>query len=53
MNQGPCTHTEEERCISGTRVICEVSKAVEMGYSLVHVFEFWEYSVTQYDATTQ
>ena len=51
MNQGPCTHTDEERCITGTWVICEVVKAVEMGYSLVQVFEFWEYSVTQYDTT--
>jgi hypothetical protein len=49
MNQGDCTHSDEERCIVGTWVVDEVSKAVEMGYSLVDVFEFWEYSVTRFD----
>jgi G:T-mismatch repair DNA endonuclease (very short patch repair protein) len=53
MNQRPCTHTDEERCITGTWIICEVVKAVEMGYSLVQVFQFWEYSVTQYNDTTK
>jgi len=27
----------------------EVCKAVDMGYGLVDVFEFWEYSVTCFD----
>jgi hypothetical protein len=27
----------------------EVCKAVEMGYTLVEVFEFWEYSVTRFE----
>jgi hypothetical protein len=40
-------HTYEERCIVRTWVVNEVSKAVEMGYSLVDVFECWEYSVTR------
>jgi hypothetical protein len=40
MNQGDCTHADEERCIFGTWVVDEVSKAVEMGYSLVDEFEF-------------
>jgi hypothetical protein len=49
MNQGDCTHSDEERCIVGTWVVDEVSKAVEMGYSLVDVFEFWEYNVTRFE----
>ena len=30
----------------------EVRKAVDMGYVLVEVFEFWEYSVTCFDKDT-
>ena len=49
INQGPCTHSDEERCIVGTWVEDEVRKAVDMGYDLVDVFEFWEYKVTCFD----
>jgi len=45
MNQGSCTHSDEERCVLGTW-IDEVRKAVEIGCSLMDVLEFWEYSVT-------
>ena len=44
MNQGGCTHSEEEWCIVGKWVVDEVCKSVQMGYSLVDVFEFWEYN---------
>ena len=27
----------------------EVRKAVEIGYSVINVYEFWEYEVTCYD----
>ena len=37
MNQGKCTHSEEERCIVGTWVVDEVRKAVEMGNSVMDV----------------
>ena len=49
MNQGKCTHSDEERCIIGTWVVDEVRKAEEMGYSVMDVFEFWEYEVTFFD----
>ena len=49
MNQGPCTHSDEQRCIVGTWVVDEVPKAVDMGYGLVNVFEFWDYNVTCFD----
>jgi hypothetical protein len=45
MNEGDCTHSDEERCIVGTWVTDEIRKAVEMGYGLVETFEFWEYNV--------
>jgi len=47
MKQG--THNDKQRCIVGTWVVGEVRKAIEMGYGLVDVFEFWEYSLTCYD----
>jgi hypothetical protein len=46
LNQGNCTHTDEERCIVGKWVEDEVRKAIEMGYISVNVFEFLEYEIT-------
>jgi hypothetical protein len=46
MNKDDCTHSNEERGIVGTWIVDEVRKAVDMGYGLVDVFEFWEYTVT-------
>ena len=40
MNQGKCTHTDEERCRIGTWVVDEVRNVIEMGYGLMNVFEF-------------
>ena len=37
-------NTDQERCILGTWVVDEVRKAVEMGYTLVEVLEFWQYN---------
>jgi hypothetical protein len=47
MNLGDCKHSDAERCITGTWVIDEVCKAVNKGYSVVEVLEFWEYEVTR------
>jgi hypothetical protein len=47
MNVGDCKHSDAERCITGTWVIDEVCKAVNMGYSVVEVLEFWEYKITR------
>jgi hypothetical protein len=52
MNQDDCTHSDEERCIVGTWVVDEVRKAVEMGYDVKDVYEFWEYKVTCFDKDT-
>jgi len=46
MNQGNCTHADEEHFIVGTRVVDEFRKAVEMGHGAMDVFEFWEFEVT-------
>ena len=49
MNQGCCTHSDEERRIIGSWLADEVRKVVDMSYELVEVFEFWEYSGTCFD----
>ena len=48
-NQFKCTHSNEQRCVIGTLVVDEVRKAVELGYSVMDVFEFWEYKVMCFD----
>ena len=40
-NQDDSTHSDQERCIVGTWIVDEVLKAVDMGYGLVDVYEFW------------
>jgi len=45
MNQGNYAHSHVERCIVGTWVLDLVRKAIDVGYGLVDVFEFWECSV--------
>jgi len=43
---GRLTHSDEERCIVGTWIVDDVREAVDMGYGLVDVVDFWEYEVT-------
>ena len=47
-----CTHGEHERALVGTWIVDEVRKAVDMGYTVLRVYEFYEYAVTQYDSQT-
>ncbi|KAJ8915407.1 hypothetical protein NQ315_008296 [Exocentrus adspersus] len=54
MNQGKCHHhTEEERALTGTWVIDEVKKALEMGYRMLKVHEVWSYEIDQFDKATK
>ena len=48
-NQNNCTHNKEERSLTRTWIIDEVRKAVEMGYTILTMYKFFEYQVTQYD----
>jgi hypothetical protein len=52
MHQDCCTHFDEDRYISGTWVFNEFHTAIDLGYSLGEVFEFWGYEVTCYEKTT-
>jgi hypothetical protein len=45
-----CCHDESEREFTGTWVIDEVRKAVEMGYVIREIYEFYEYVVEQYNS---
>jgi len=46
MNQGKYKHSDEERCIFGTWVVDEIRKAAEMSFSVMDVFEYWQYEAT-------
>ncbi|XP_056591324.1 uncharacterized protein LOC130431856 isoform X1 [Triplophysa dalaica] len=39
----PCTHTDEERSISGTWVSLELLKAIEKNYVVLKIFEVWHF----------
>ena len=41
-----CTHTDEERALTGTWVSTELNKALQMGYRVVKVHSVWHYSET-------
>ena len=44
-----CVHTrDEDRALTDTRVMDEVSLAVEKGYRILEIYEVYEYQVIQY-----
>jgi len=45
--------TDEERALTGTRVIDEVRLAVQKGYRILEIHEVYEYKVTRYDPETR
>ena len=45
-------HGEDERTPVGMLIVYEVRKAIDMDYRVLHVYEFYEYAVTQYDSKT-
>jgi hypothetical protein len=52
--KSPCKHSDEERCLLGTWVVDEVSKACCKGYVVKKVYEVWHYENTlQYDPLDQ
>lgn len=54
QNTGRCTHTDEERALTGTWVTCEVDKALELGYRMLKKIEAWHFPQTdQYDPVTK
>ena len=49
-NQAICNHSVDDRSLSGTWISVELLKAVEIGYTLLKVYEVWRYdTITKYD----
>ena len=42
-----CHHSEEERMLRGTWCTPEIQKAVEMGYTVLHIHEVWHFPAEQ------
>ena len=52
--QTKCTHSAEDRAITGTWVSLEVEKAVEMGYTILERYVAWHFpQTTQYNPATR
>lgn len=45
-----CDHDEEQRALIGTWVMDEVIKAVELGYTILKIYEIWDYNTLCYDS---
>jgi hypothetical protein len=43
LQQEPCQHTDESRAIQGVWVTEEVKKAVEMGYTVIKIYEVYHF----------
>ena len=49
-----CTHTDEQRAITGTWCTPEIEMALEKGYKLVKIYEVYHWdNTTQYDRASQ
>ena len=47
-----CTHDGDELALVCSWILNEVRKAVNKGYTVLHVYEFYEYAVTRYVSQT-
>ena len=45
-NQGRCTHSAQQRSLTGTWVSVELQRAVQLGYVILTIFEAWQYDET-------
>ena len=52
-NKTICNYSVGDRSLSGTWVSVELQKAVQIGYTLLSVYEVWQYdTLTKYDPST-
>ena len=49
----PCSHTEEERAITGTWITPEIDHAIQRGYIIQETYEAWHYERTAEYGTVQ
>ncbi|XP_054718131.1 uncharacterized protein LOC129227570 [Uloborus diversus] len=45
-NQSPCTHTDEERALTGTWVTEEMKLAVKKGYRITNIYEVYHFKTS-------
>lgn len=50
--KGTCDHDKKDREFSGTWVVDELRKAIQLGYKITEIFIIWQYKTTQYDRKT-
>ena len=49
-NQSICNHSVDDRSLSGTWVSVGLQKAVQIGYTLLKLYDVWQYdTITKYD----
>lgn len=48
-----CTHTDEQRAFDGTFVVDELRVAQREGYTIIKIFEIWEYEIIQYNKNAE
>jgi len=54
LNQESCTHSDDERELTGTWVSTELQAALDRGYVVKRVFEVWDYKKSaRYDPETR
>lgn len=49
QNQDECPHDIEERALVGTWTMDELRVAVRKGYSIIHIYELWEFEMATYE----
>ena len=53
LREGDCNHEQVAECeFTGTRIVDELQKAVELGYRATEIYVIWEYETTQFDPST-
>lgn len=52
-NPNSCNHSDEKRMFKGSYTACEIAKAVQLGYKLIHIHEVWKYCGTQFNKKTK
>lgn len=53
-SQVDCTHSDEQRALTGTWVSLELDKAVKLGYTIMERYSAWHFpQTTQYNHDTQ
>lgn len=52
-NSDECMHSDNDRVIRGTYIADELRLAVSKGYTIMKIYEAWEYEIIQLDADSQ